>query len=162
MNRRTWAPRGKTPIQRASARHDRLSVLGALALAPQRQRISLYFDIQAENIRTPDVMRFLRRLHRRLRRRIVVVLDRWGVHRAAVRRLHAAGCRWLHVEWLPAYAPELNPVEQMWGHAKYCDLANFVPADAQHLEDGVAESLCDQYHQRNLKRSFFQTAKLIL
>ena len=23
------------------------------------------------------------------------------------------------LEWLPPYAPELNPVEQVWGHTKY-------------------------------------------
>lgn len=41
--------------------------------------------------------------------------------------------RHLHVEWLPAYARELNPAEQIWNHAKHTDLANFVPDHIVHL-----------------------------
>jgi transposase len=37
-------------------------------------------------------------------------------------------------EWLPAYAPELNPVEARWSNTKYSDLANFVPDDTPHLK----------------------------
>lgn len=39
-NRRTLAPRGQTPLQRAWDRHDRLSVIGGVALAPQRERLT--------------------------------------------------------------------------------------------------------------------------
>ncbi len=35
--------------------------------------------------------------------------------------------RWLHVEPLPAYAPDLNPVEQIWGNVKATELANLCP-----------------------------------
>ena len=31
---------------------------------------------------------------------------------------------WLTVERLPAYAPELNPVEALWGNLKGQELAN--------------------------------------
>jgi hypothetical protein len=38
------------------------------------------------------------------------------------------GCRsWLRVERLPAYAPELNPVEGLWGNVKGTELANRCP-----------------------------------
>jgi transposase len=36
---------------------------------------------------------------------------------------------WLRVERLPAYAPELNPVELLWGNLKVRELANLCPAD---------------------------------
>ncbi len=145
-----------------SQRHDRLSVIGALALAPSQQRIGLYFHVQHRNVVTGDMMSFVRGLHRQLRRPIILILDRWSVHRAAAGRLQEAGCDWLEVEWLPPYAPELNPVEYMWSHAKYSDLANRVPDDRQDLEDGVVESLCDQYYEHDLKRSFFHAARLSL
>lgn len=133
-----------------------------MSLAPRQQRIGLYFEVQSSNVRTADLVQFLHRLRQRLRRRIILVMDRWPVHFAAVRRLHEEGCAWLEVEWLPPYAPELNPVEQMWGHAKYSDLANFVPDSPQELEDAVTESLCDQYGEHDLKRTFFRTAGLSL
>jgi hypothetical protein len=28
-----------------------------------------------------------------------------------------------------SYAPELNPVDMVWNHNKYADLANFIPDD---------------------------------
>jgi transposase len=143
-------------------RHDRLSVIGALCLAPQRQRIGLYFRLHDDNINAPAVVSFLRHLHQRLRRKLIVVWDRLNVHRSAAAQLKAKGEDWLQVEWLPAYAPELNPVEAMWSHTKVSDLANFVPDDVGRLEDGVVESLSDQYYDRRLKRGYFHAARLEL
>ena len=94
------------------------------------------------NVRTRDVMRYLRRLHRLHRRSLVVVMDRLNVHRAAVRKLHERGAAWLDVEWLPAYAPDLNPVEALWSHAKHSALTNFVPDDVDHLYDAVVNIAC--------------------
>ena len=74
--RRTWAPRGRSPIQNSWDRHDRLSVISALSVAPQRRRLGLQFQVHRHNIRTEQVMEFLRRVHRRLSRRIILVLER--------------------------------------------------------------------------------------
>jgi hypothetical protein len=57
LNRRTWALRGETPIQYASARHDRLSVIGAVTLSPQRRRISTYWQFYDGNIVATDAGR---------------------------------------------------------------------------------------------------------
>ena len=43
----------------------------------------------------------------------------------------------LHLERLPAYAPDLNPVEQVWSHLKYARLPNFVPGSLSHLDRTV-------------------------
>jgi transposase len=66
----------------------------------------------------------------------------------------------MDVEWLPAYSPELNPVEQIWNHSKYSQLANFIPDDVAHLTEVVQDSLCVQSRQPSLLRSFFHCAKL--
>ena len=149
-------------MQYASQRHDRLSVIGSLSLSPRRRRLGVAFSMQDENVRTPHVVAYLRGLHRQLRRPLIVVMDRLNVHRKAARELREAGAKWLHVEWLPPYAPDLNPVEAVWGHAKCSDLANFVPDDIEHLHDAVIESVGDLEFDERLKRSFFQTAQLPL
>ena len=105
--RRTWAPRGETPIQYAWDRHDRLSAIGALSLAPWARRIGMYFELLDHNIRAEDVVAFLKQLRRHLRRPIILVWDRWSVHRKAARLLREAKCDWIHFEWLPGYAPDL-------------------------------------------------------
>jgi len=89
------------------------------------------------------VIVFVTMLHRHLRRKFILVLDRYSVHRKAVRLLQQANPDWFEVEWLPAYAPELNPVEMLWNHTKYADLANFIPEDVDHLYQAVTTSICD-------------------
>lgn len=158
--RRTWAPRGETPILRCWQRHDRLSVISALTVSPTRRRLGLYFDIFDHNIVTDDFVEFVARLLRRVNRPITLVLDRWQVHRSGVKRLQDRFGRRVHIEWLPAYAPELNPTEQVWNHTKYADLANFIADDVDHLQQSVTESLGTTKADRRLLRSFFHHAKL--
>lgn len=161
--RRTWAPRGQTPIRRGWARHDRLSVLGALTCSPQRKRLGLYFRLHTQNIRTPDTVAFLRQLHRDLRRPLILVLDRWSVHRTTVRQPLADRPSWLvAVSWLPSYAPGLNPVEQVWDHTKYSDLANYLPESLADLHEAVGMSLASKRLRPALRRSFFHCAQLNL
>lgn len=137
LNHRTWAPRGCTPVQRSWDRHDRLSVIGAVVLSPTRTRVACSFDVQKKNVRTDDAVEFLRRLRRKVRRPLIVVWDRWSVHRAAERVVAKLGWKNIQFEYLPAYAPELNPVEAMGSHAKHADLANYVPEDVAQLGNAV-------------------------
>lgn len=158
--RRTWAPRGKTPMLDCWDRHDRLSVISALTLSPERKRLGLHFDIFDHNIVADDFVEFVAHLLRRLGRSITLVLDRWQVHKSGVRRLQRRFGRRVVVEWLPAYAPELNPDEQVWNHTKYADLANFIPDDVLHLGQSVAASLRETRTNQALLKSFFQKSKL--
>ncbi|GEM_PF-6364727 len=48
-------------------------------------------------------MAFLQALHRHLRRKFILILDRYSAHRKE------AHPDWVEVVWLPTYAPELNP-----------------------------------------------------
>jgi transposase len=158
LRRRTWAPRGQTPRQYAWDRHDRFSVLGALSVAPWALRIGLYFQVFDHNVTAVDVVEFVKQLHRQLRRRLILVWDRWSVHRSAARQL--AHHPWVQVEYLPAYAPELNPVEAVWNHTKYGDLANFVPTDGSDLRQAIVTSLDRHRADPRLKYSCLRQAHL--
>lgn len=162
VRRRTWAPSGQTPIQHAWDRHDRLSAISVVTVSPQRRRLGLYYQLLPVNVRTEELVWFLRQLHRHIRGGLILVSDRLRVHRAAARYFEAAHPTWFEWEWLPAYAPELNPVEQCWNHTKYADLANFIPHDVAHLHREVARSIRTQQHNQPLLRSFFKYAKLKL
>ncbi len=162
MNRRTWAPRGETPVQRAWDRYDRLSVIGAITLSPSRRHISTPFQIHDDNIRTDEVVAFITQLRKHYQRPLVICLDRWSVHRAAAKRIAASRVKSVDFEWLPAYAPELNPVEARWSHTKYGKLANFVPDDTHHLKQAARSTLKKQQSSHHLKISFFKTARLNL
>lgn len=160
--RRTWAPVGQTPVHHSWDRHDRLSAISAVTVSPQRRRLGLYFDILDHNVKTDDFERFVVHLLRRLGRPIILVMDRYSVHRAAAKRLAKRFGQRVAFEWLPAYAPELNPDEQVWNRAKYTDLANFIPDDVNELGHAMAASLSKTRSQQHLLRSFFQHAMLPL
>ena len=149
--RRTWAPRGQTPILRQWDRRDRLSRTSALTLAPHRQRFGLYWALYRHNIRAGEVLRFLRNLRRHRPRGFVLIWDRGRPHQA--KRVQT---------WLAAYAPDLNPVEHVWGHTKYSDLASLAPPNLDILETPVGASLAQKRGQRPLLASFFQAAGLRL
>lgn len=139
--RRTWAPKGQTPIHHSWDRRDHISVISAITVSSGRHRLRLYFDIHDHNIDTDRFEWFVRWLRHRVRRGIVLVVDWWSVHRSGVRRLLARFGFKVQVESLPSFAPELNPVEQVWSHTKYADLAHYVPDNVHVLAEEVSHSL---------------------
>ena len=89
-------------------------------------------------------------------------MDRFSAHRKAVRMLQAQHPDWFEVEWLPAYVPDLDPVEMVWNHTKYADLANFIPDDVHHLYRAVTDSLKGTGRDPILLQSFFRRPLLAL
>jgi transposase len=80
--------------------------------------MGLYVRFQPENFKAIHVADFLRALLRHLRGHVILLWDRASIHQglaiAAVQKAHPR----LHLEELPAYAPELNPTEQVWNDFK--------------------------------------------
>jgi transposase len=156
--RRTWAPRGVTPVHRSWDRHDRLSVISALTISPKRRRLGLYFQVHHDNIHATDATRFIRRLRRQIGGKLLLVWDRLNVHRTAAKILIKTDT--VAIEWLPPYAPDLNPVESVWRHAKYADMANLIPDDLDHLEAALTVSLFFQRRNQGLLHGFFRLSGL--
>lgn len=157
--RRTWAPRGQTPVHRSWDRHDRLSVVSALTVSPKLRRIGLYFELLSGNAHADEAERFVKRLRRKLGRNLLLVWDRLNVHRSAATRFDPDA---IAVEWLPPYAPDLNPVEGVWNHTKNNRLANFLPTDLFALTCAVAVTITELRVEQDLLLSLFQHAGLFL
>ncbi|MBI4280108.1 MAG: transposase, partial [Armatimonadetes bacterium] len=79
-------------------------------------------------------------------------------HRQVSRYL-AAHPRW-HVEWFPPYAPELNPVEQVWTYLKYGRLANFAPNNVDEIDREVRQGARRITRRPELLKSFFRHSAL--
>lgn len=158
--RRTWAPRGEPPVMYCWDRRDRLSVIAGLTMSARRRRIGLYFAIHERNVKAPEVEAFLRDVQRQIGRSLLVVMDRLGAHKSAARQL--AVDERFEFEWLPGYAPDLNPVEAVWSRTKYGDLANYVAADIVDLEIEAEMALEATQTNQTLLRSFFHAARLEL
>ena len=157
-----WAPTGHTPLQRVWDRRDRITTIAAVTRAPWALRLGLYYELLDHNARTDDFIRFVREVHGHLRRTIILVWDRLPAHRSAARQLLEGGTSWLQVEWLPPYAPDLDPVEYVWNQSKYGTLANVIPEDIHDLRSELGHVLDTFRHEPNRLHSFFDSAHLIL
>jgi transposase len=121
--RRTWAPRGQTPLVRHRYQHDRISAISAVSVSPRTQRCGLYAHFHLDNITHVEVAIFLRLLLRHLKGHIILLWDGGPIHRGPDVRSVLARHPRLHVERFPAYAPEINPDELVWQYLK-TQLAN--------------------------------------
>ncbi|MBI4561558.1 MAG: IS630 family transposase [Candidatus Rokubacteria bacterium] len=155
--RKTWAPRGQTPVLRIWQRRDKLSVISGVSVSPRRRRYGLYYRVQTSNIRRPDVCAFLRHLLRHLRGAVIVLWDNGRIHKGPpIEALRHAFPR-LHLEFFPAYAPKLNPDEGVWTLAKGT-LANGRPDCIATLKTHLVRSLKSVRHsQRRLRGCITQS-----
>jgi hypothetical protein len=152
VTRRTWSPRGVTPVLRHRCNWKRASMAGALGYhASDRQRgPRLCFHVQKDSYNTASLIEVLTQLGSFYAGQQVVLLwDGLGAHWShAMRDWLATQQDWLTVERLPAYAPELNPVEYLWANLKGVELANFagdtVVQVADAAEQGVGRVCDDQ------------------
>jgi transposase len=158
--RRTWAPRGQTPIIRHRYRRDKISAISAITVSPTRHRLGLYVHLHPdENISQVEVTIFLRALLRHLRGPVIVLLDGGSIHKGPdVQALCARHPR-LHLEWFPGYAPELNPDELVWAHFKGT-LANGSPKNLDELLATLCRLTKKVRKRPELIRSFITGSEL--
>ena len=132
-----------------------LSIIGGLTLW------RFYFQIYAGSIKSPQVVEFLRHLKRHLPGKILVIWDGASIHRSRWVRDYIASTRGhIVVERLPAYAPELNPVEYMWGHLKTHEIANRIATKAWELSFEATAALRRMRRRRSIIAACYTQAEL--
>ena len=160
--RRTWAPQGQTPVFYQRGRHrQKVSIIGALTVSPKRRRVGLYFSLIAErNVDAYWLVAFLTALARHQRGPVILIWDRLNAHRGTVIQRFLRRHPRFHFELLPAYAPELNPVETVWSYLKLNPLANFAPSDVRHLARVATKHTRRLQRRSDLARSFLDACPL--
>ena len=124
--RRTWAPRGHTPVICHRGTWKRASMAAALCYGSRGGGAALAFHHQVGAYDTETLIGALEQLRRFLGgQKATLVWDGLPAHRSLAMRawLHRQR-HWLVVEPLPGYAPDLNPVEALWSSLKGMELAN--------------------------------------
>ncbi len=138
---RTWAPRGHTPVARVSGKGSgRVSVAGLVCLKPgERSRLFYRARVhrgrkgERRSMSEVDYAGLIAAAHNQLRAPVILVWDNLNTHvSAAMRRFIEAHPDWLTEVRLPAYAPELNPVEGAWANLKN-GLGNLAASDVDQL-----------------------------
>lgn len=162
--RRTYAPRGQTPIHRTGDPHGRISGIGAIAISPGRGRLRLRYALLANqvNFRGPSIVQFLQNLRSELGGRMTIIWDRIPIHECAQVAEFLAAYPGVVAELLPPYAPELNPADGIWRYVKYGRLANYAPYEMDELRSKVTDELNRLKEIPVLLKSFVRFTKLPL
>jgi transposase len=163
--RRTWGPTGQTPAMSCADRRDRISAISGITLSPERCQLNFYFTLLPDNknVKAVDVVRFLRHLKSQLSGPFTVLWDRSNTHsRARVVRAYLAKHPEIVAEKLPAYAPEINPDENVWSWTKYGRLANLAAQDTGELRQRIEQELATLRTEPQLLDAFIRDAELCL
>jgi transposase len=157
---RTYGPKGKTPVLDKWLTRDHLSVMAGFTPAGK-----VYTLVRPESLSSTHSVVFLEHLLRQTGTRLLVIWDGSPIHRwKAVREwLASGGAKRAHLELLPGYAPDLNPLDAGgWHHLKHVEMRNLSCMDLEelHLELHLAIGRLRQKPQ--LIHSFFAAAGLRL
>jgi transposase len=135
---RTWAPRGQTPVLQYSFTWNQLSAVAGVTFW------NIYFKLVKGAVRAPECVAFLKSLTRHLApRKLLIIWDRLQAHRSRLVRdyVDAQGGD-IQLEFLPPYAPELNPKENLWDEIREKIFKNYAlkSIDAVHakLNEAIA------------------------
>ncbi|WP_231608096.1 transposase [Streptacidiphilus albus] len=153
--RRTWGPRGVTPVIRLSgARGMRENMVVFVAYRPGSEPRMFAWHKSREGYTKEDFPLLLTMLHGRLRGPVTLIWDNYSSHTAGVVREWARGqASWLRTVPLPAYAPELNPVELLWKIVKDA-LANRAFRSIHELTEAADAALAKIKHAPHLLHGF--------
>jgi transposase len=110
----TWAPRGQTPMLKRIGKYRReLSTMAALTISGK-----IYKKHFAGSINFEKIIQGLEHLRHHIGGPFILIWDRSRTHRSKLVQKYLQAYPEIHIEFLPAYAPQLNPEEFCHGNVK--------------------------------------------
>ncbi len=148
----TWAPTGKTPVIKTTGARFSLNVIGAIS-----PRGEFRFMTYEKSMNAARFIEFLKRLLHDETRPVFLIVDGHPVHRSrAVKRFVESTEGRLELHFLPSYSPELNPIEQVWNHAKNHQIGKQVITGPDQLKKLVLSALRRLQRLSGTIQGFFQ------
>jgi transposase len=126
----TWAPIGKTPVLRRISKRRELSTLIGLTITGR-----IYKRHFTKSVSGMEVVETLHHFGRHIHGPLLIIWDRSRPHRSKVVQNYLTTHPEIYIEWLPPYAPELNPEEYCHGNVK------------QHLRNATPNSVAEMRQQ---------------
>ena len=162
--RATWAPRGRTPVIRHRFNWKRASIAAAICYRPDASAARLAFAVHAGAYNDDALITFIAQLRRHLRPdKATLLWDGLPSHRSRkMKHFLRTQRHWLVVEALPAYAPDLNPVEALWGNLKGTELANLTTETLDETIDATTAGFARVRHRPRLLFAFLHHSGLSL
>jgi transposase len=156
----TWAPAGCAPVLKRLSKRREVSSLIALTAPLDGTQPRLYARHFLDTIHGEEVIVGLRYFRARIGRPLIIVWDHLAAHRARIVTdfvaRHPADFR---IEWLPGYAPELNP-EEPCNNAVKLAMVNATPESIDALRALARVNFVRLGRKPQMLEHFFQYAGL--
>jgi transposase len=150
----TWAPIGRTPILRRVSKRREFSPVIGLTRSGTIDKRHVEHPIGAE-----DILVTLRHVPRDIAGSMIIIWGRLSAHRATAVKASVAAHPEIEGEWLPPYAPDLNPEEGCHGHVKQ-HLRHATPGTVSELRTQVDRGFARLRRRPDLLLGFFRHAGL--
>ncbi|HSN81236.1 MAG TPA: IS630 family transposase [Polyangiales bacterium] len=151
---KTWGARGKTPRIRASGRRTKMNALSLVTAQGH-----LEYALEEGRIDSDVFIDFLKRVTAGRTRPLILLLDRVSFHVSKkVRQYVRENRARIRIYFLPKYAPEHNPAEQLWQEIKKNRLGKQSIKNQSDLRTKLKAGLEAVKQNAERVRSFFQTA----
>lgn len=105
---RSYAPKGKTPVQNLNPVHEKVNMISAIT----NQR-KAHFMFYRETMTAQLLIQFMERLIRQNDRKVFLILDNLRVHHSKMLDGFLQNAAFIRVFFLPSYSPDLNPDEYL-------------------------------------------------
>ena len=154
---RTYGLRGQTPEVPTSGQRQKVSAMSALSA-----RGAFWNTVYTGALNAGRFVEFLGDFRRGRREKIFLVIDGHPSHRARLVKDYVQSCRGkLELNFLPPYAPDLNPDEFVWQQAKTNGVAKKPLRRNESLKARVIQDLATIKADKPLVRSFFQATSVV-
>lgn len=149
---KTWSLRGQTPVIDRPGQRQSISAASAVSA-----KGAFWFATYKGGLTGELFVELLKKLMHRRRKSVRLVVDGLPAHKKAVVKEYVASTDGkLTLHFLPGYAPDLNPDELVWSHAKRTGVARSPLKAGENLQCRVDDQLASIAADRALVKSFFR------
>ena len=149
---KTWGAKGQTPVVSVPGQRQGVSAASAVSA-----KGAFWFATYPGGLNGELFVQLLRRMMRGRRKPLHLILDGLPAHKTKAVTQYVAGLTGkLTLHYLPGYAPDLNPDELVWSHAKRTGNARRPLQQGEKLDERVTRQLAEIGRRPALVRSFFK------
>ena len=148
---KTWGVKGQTPIVERPGQRQSISAASAV-----NARGGFWYCTYQGGLNAELFIRLLRRMMRHRKKPVHLVVDGLAAHKTTLVKAYVASTHGrLTLHFLPGYAPDLNPDEQVWSHMKRTGVARAPLRKGETLKEKIEAQLATIKTLPQLVRSFF-------
>lgn len=149
---KTWGVKGQTPVVQRPGQRQSISAASAV-----NSKGAFWFKTYEGALTGELFVQLLQDMMAERKKPVHLVVDGLPAHKKAIVKQYVQSTEGkLTMHFLPGYAPDLNPDELVWSHAKRTGVARNPLRKGEKLKQRVDEQLQDVADDPALVRSFFQ------